>query len=119
MQLNNGFKCDFENLEFIEMIASFKILVAYSLFLVEKKHTKETFLFFNFLFEKYFPEDNLNLGEIDYKKLFIGKYTEEMTTIYQKLLDLWMELQNKWSLSKEDVLKLRYIEKKVNELISK
>lgn len=100
------------------MMESFKLLTEYSVYLIEKKHFEKTFGFYNYVFEKYFPENNSNLDNIDYDKLFIGKYTHETTDIYKRLLDLWIELQDKCLLGKENILKLRIIENKINRIFS-
>jgi uncharacterized protein YfbU (UPF0304 family) len=70
------------------------------------------------MFEKYFPENDSNLDDIDYGKMFIGKYAYEMTDIYKRLLGLWIELQNKYSLSEKDILELKFDGKKINRLLS-
>ena len=118
MYLKENFECDFRNIDFIEMVEAFKILVEWSIILIEKKNFKETFLVFNYLFESYFPESKSRLDNIDYGKLFIGKYTREMTDIYKRLLKLWMDLQNKYSLSEKDILELKFDAKKINRLLS-
>jgi hypothetical protein len=111
MWVKENFDCDFRNINFIEMVELFKILIECSIFLIEKKNFKETFLFYNYMFEKYLPESDSSLDDIDYGKLFIGKYAHETTDIYKRLLDLWMELQNKYSLSEKDILELKFDEK--------
>jgi len=118
MWIKENFDCDFGNINFMEMVESFKILIECSIFLIEKKNFKETFLFYNYMFEKYFPENDSNLDDIDYGKMFIGKYAYEMTDIYKRLLDLWIELQNKYSLSEKDILELKFDGKKINRLLS-
>jgi len=45
----------------------------------------------------------------------LRKYAHETTDIYKRLLDLWMELQNKYSLSEKDILELKFDEKKIND----
>lgn len=118
MGIKDNFNCNFRNIDFMEMVESFKILTEYSVFLIEKKYFNETFDFYNFLFEKNFPDSDVSLDNIDYKKLFVGKYAQEMTDIYQRLLVIWMELQEEKFLPEKDILKLRFIGKKIDRLLS-
>ena len=119
MSIKENFNCDFSNPEFLRMIHSFEVLVEYSILLVNKKKFKETFTFFNFILENYFPVGNVSLDKIDYGKLFVGKFAVQTRNVYKQLIELWMKLQNSWSLSDEDLPSLKVVIDKLNILAIK
>lgn len=116
MSIQNNFDCSPDNPQFIEMVGSLKVLTEYTVFLIDKKHFDNIFLFFNFIFEKYFPESNVSLNDIDYQQLFIGKFAPETTIIYKRLLDLWMDLQEYNTFSEKDLTELKLLEQKLDRL---
>ena len=117
-RIKDNIVCEKDNPKYLEMLVSFDFLVEYTLFLIEKSNSNDIFTFYNFLFEKYFPEKVPNLSNIDYEEIFLGKYAKKTSAIYKDLLDLWMILQEKTILDSEDIPKLEAVRKKIQKLLN-
>ena len=117
-RIKDNIVCEKDNPKYLEMLVSFDFLVEYTLFLIEKSNSNGVFTFYNFLFEKYFPEKVPNLSNIDYEEIFLGKNAKKTSDVYKDLLDLWMILQEKTILDSEDIPKLEAVGKKIQKLLN-
>jgi hypothetical protein len=113
MQISTGFVCDFKNKNFIELLFSLRLLLDYSIFLSERNNHKEVFSFYNYVFEKYLPEA-FNLSNVNYDELFICEFKDPFREIYKKLVELWIDLQEKWSF---DVAQVDLMKKLLKQII--
>lgn len=95
--------CNRNNPKFFEMLVSFEILLAYSLFLIKNHESKGVYQFYNYIFEQYLPEKVVNLDKIEYRNIFLGDYADATITIYKNLLSLWVLLQEKTILDSTDL----------------
>jgi len=118
MQIPKGFLATFSNKDFVEMIHSFQLLLDYSLFLIEHDHPKEAYTFYNFVFEKYLPE-NANLSNVDYSNLFSGEHKKTFEQIYKMLIDLWINLQEHWTFLSDDSKVMKILSNDITKLLMK
>lgn len=111
--------CEKEDLVYFRMISEFSLLSEYAIFLIKIGSFNKIFEIYNYIFEKYFPENVSSLDNINYKNTFLGKHAKETSEIYRGMLDLWIVLQEKTYFDGEEFRRLKNIYNKVEKLMSK
>lgn len=107
--------CEKNNTDFIRMLANFQLLVDYSIFLIERKEPEKVFSFFNYVFEQYFPKNQVNLTNINYENIFIGEFAKQTIKVYKTLLDLWIGLQDKSIFDYTDLYSLKHVQSEIRK----
>lgn len=116
-RIKDKISCEKNNPEYFRMLIHFDTLVSYTMFLIDKNNFKEIYRFYNYMFERYFPENTPNLNNIDYKSIFTGKYAQKTIRIYKNLLELWIILQEKTILDSDEIPALEKIQKNISDLL--
>lgn len=109
--------CEKEDLVYFRMISEFGLLLEYTIFLIQRGSFNKIFEIYNYVFERYFPENVSSLDNIDYENTFLGKYSKETIEIFREMLELWIILQEKTYFDSEELKKLQNIYDKVEKLM--
>lgn len=106
-KMKESILCEKDNAIYLRMLSEFSLLLEYTIFLIKIGSFNKIFEIYNYVFERYFPENVSSLNNIDYENTFLGKHAKETSEIYRGMLDLWIVLQEKTYFDGEEFRRLK------------